>query len=569
MSNFQFSAGSKFSGGGGKIFGTIFFAFFLGMGLIFVFLIGKDFRQRLATYRWQIVPCTIVSSRVAMDQSSETPYHFEVRYEYKFGGQDYRSDRFMLNADRSGDYSAILRQVLRYPVTGSTRCFVDPNNPSEAVLERSTLWFGFMMLIPLPFVLIGGIGMVAMWRGKKLAAASQTGPLSKAAPNMANAGCLALFFSIFFVVGLAAVSGLFIRPALKIMQAGSWQSVPCTIVSSQVRSHRGDKGTTYSPDILYRYQVQGREYLANRYSFGGFASSGYNAKAAIVARYRPGVRSLCYVNPTDPVEAVLERRMTAGLWIGLIPGIFAVVGAGGLIHANRLRRKGKHSGVPGQSGITDIARESSDGPVQLKPAASPLSKFAASLAIALFWNGIVSVFVYHIVHSWRHGPIEWFLTLFMIPFVLIGLGIVGYVVYAFVGLFNPRVKLTISSSSVLPGATIELDWKIDGNPSRVRRLNIYLEGREEATYRRGTRTSTDKDVFVNLPIADVRDFSAMLEGRAQLTIPSNAIHSFDAASNKIKWAVFICAEVSRMPDIKDEFGITVLPQPIAPPLTRK
>jgi hypothetical protein len=121
----------------------------------------------------------------------------------------------------------------------------------------------------------------------------------------------------------------------------------------------------------------------------------------------------------------------------------------------------------------------------------------------------------------------------------------------------------------LPGATIELDWKIEGNASRVRRLNIYLEGREEATYRRGTRTSTDKDVFLNIPIADIRELSAMLEGRAQLTAPSNAIHSFDGSNNKIKWAVFICAEISSMPDIKDEFGITVLPQPIAPPLARK
>src|SRR5947207_7999497 len=92
------------------------------------------------------------------------------------------------------------------------------------------------------------------------------------------------------------------------------------------------------------------------------------------------------------------------------------------------------------------------GPVTLKARFSPATKFFGGLGVALFWNGIVSVFVTHGISGWKHGHGEWFLTFFMIPFVLVGLGLLAFVVYSFLGLFSPRVKLTVSCASALRGA---------------------------------------------------------------------------------------------------------------------
>jgi len=75
--------------------------------------------------------------------------------------------------------------------------------------------------------------------------------------------------------------------------------------------------------------------------------------------------------------------------------------------------------------------------------------------------------------------------------------LVCFVIYSFIGLFSPRVKLTVSSASALPGAKIQLNWTLHGQVRRVPRLQIYLEGREEATYTRGTSSCTDKAVFAN------------------------------------------------------------------------
>src|ERR1041384_7732393 len=114
MLNSRIVAVSRPSGIVGRLFGTLFFLFFLGMGLIFVGLIGKESLQRVKTYRWPMVPCTILSSTVANEKSSENPYRFAVTYEYQIRGKTYRSQRASLSDIRSGDYSKILRLVDRY-----------------------------------------------------------------------------------------------------------------------------------------------------------------------------------------------------------------------------------------------------------------------------------------------------------------------------------------------------------------------------------------------------------------------------------------------------------------------
>ncbi len=67
-----------------------------------------------------------------------------------------------------------------------------------------------------------------------------------------------------------------------------------------------------------------------------------------------------------------------------------------------------------------------------------MGKLIGMILIAAFWNGIVSVFLWQIVLSFRRGDPEWFLCLFMTPFVLVGLGLMAGVVYFLLALANPR-----------------------------------------------------------------------------------------------------------------------------------
>jgi len=54
--------------------------------------------------------------------------------------------------------------------------------------------------------------------------------------------------------------------------------------------------------------------------------------------------------------------------------------------------------------------------------------------------------------------------------------------------------------------------------ARISRLTIVLEGCEEATYRRGTSSTTDRHVFTTLPIADSERGDAIAEGRATVDL---------------------------------------------------
>jgi hypothetical protein len=60
------------------------------------------------------------------------------------------------------------------------------------------------------------------------------------------------------------------------------------------------------------------------------ASTGFDGKAAIVARLKSDKRAACWVNPADPRDAVIERGPTAELWYMLIPLLFVAAGIAGI-----------------------------------------------------------------------------------------------------------------------------------------------------------------------------------------------------------------------------------------------
>ena len=75
--------------------------------------------------------------------------------------------------------------------------------------------------------------------------------------------------------------------------------------------------------------------------------------------------------------------------------------------------------------ITGLVIDFPAGMVEIKTT-SPFKALLGAIAIAAFWNGIVSVFVFQLF-----AEFHWFLALFLIPFVLIGLFIIGYAVMRF------------------------------------------------------------------------------------------------------------------------------------------
>ncbi len=524
----------------GRLGQTFFFALFAGMGLLFVgvglFSVGQAWQAR----SWPAIPCQIIASAATQ---TDDQYKFEVRYRYTFEGRDHESTKHEKSPTADSDYAAMQRLVLRYPAGSDATCYVNPRDPAEAVLKRPG--FGFVFMIPFAsiFVAIGVFGIRSTWRQE------QAAPVKRMPGKFANFVFPCLFFTIFLIVGLLVTYFWSFKMVRLVQEAQHWEETPCVVISSRVQSHDGDEGTTYSVDILYEYRVNGRAYRSNRFNFIGGSSSGYEGKAEVVKKHPPGHRTVCYVNPADPTAATLDRRMRPGMLLGLLPLVFVFIGAGGLVWTIRQRNANKTDavGVP-------LASGHARGPVELRAKNRPLSRLILIVLAALFWNGIVSVFVAEVVRSWQRGRPEYFLTVFMIPFVAIGLFLIGAIFYALLGLFNPRPRLTLSSERIPLGGSVLLEWEFSGNVQAIRELSIALEGSTQRT-----EEDSKEKVFVVLPVAQTTHWAEIQRGRATLMMPADTQHSFLGPEHKVCWTLKLKAPIRFCPAVKEEYNVIVTP----------
>ncbi len=382
-----------------------------------------------------------------------------------------------------------------------------------------------------------------------MGAGSDIKPLSQ--PKASSTGCLVVFFGIFLLAGLAVLFVTLVLPVYRVVRSSGWTPTPCTIVSSQVRSQSGGEGTTYRADIRFLYVVGNRTYESDRCSPFSASTSDSTGAGAFVRKYRPRSQSTCYVNPNDPSQAILSRELPMRtMLIGLIPMVFVLVGGGGIYFIRRAARA--PATALGKSAVPNPS-----GPLRAKQ--GPVTRFCVILAIALFWNGIISFFVVEVVRSYQRGRGDACMTAFMIPFVAIGIGLIIGVIYSFLGIFTPRPQVTLSRPSLRPGDWSDVKWRFTGRYDRISRLTIHLEGREEASYRRGTDTVTDRSVFFRQDIVNTVKPYEIASGTGKITIPSPTMHSFASSNNKIVWEIQLHGEIAGWPDTKEQFEVTVLP----------
>ncbi len=153
---------SKFGGGCLFVFGLVFFLVGMIPGYIALSTLVQSFQAR----SWTPVAATVLAAELDVSHGDDsTTYSVSGRYRYEVGGQAFESTRisFDTGSDNIGDFHhrthALLEQHRRSgePVTA----YVNPDDPSEAVVVRSMRWgmFAFMMIFPLVF---GGVGAVVM-----------------------------------------------------------------------------------------------------------------------------------------------------------------------------------------------------------------------------------------------------------------------------------------------------------------------------------------------------------------------------------------------------------------------
>lgn len=559
------------SGGGCLVlFGLVFG----GMGLLFTVVFGRMILAEVATRQWAETPCRVLSCEIVIEPQRDDPFRIEARYTYDFAGRTYESDRYALQEKWSDRYEALALQRRRVTSPEPPVCWVNPAEPAEAVLHRESLASSLFLLIPLLFVAIGAAiawaGVASLRRRRSRSLAADAPPAAAPRPGPAGGGGgrkTALGVGLFLAVaGAAAGLPLALGPLRSMIASRHWVETPCTVIWSRVLSHDSDDGTTYSVDIFYEYAFAGETHRSNRFRFLTGSSSGRSGKVAIVRNYPEGSRQVCYVNPDRPEQAVLLPGLSAAAFLAAIPLVLLLLGVALVAGSLRSGAAGRPPGRPsaflpsGPAGGFAAGTAEAGTALVFRPAGTRMMKAGGCLFGALFWNGIVSVFLAEAIEGWQSGAGDWIQTLFLVPFVAIGIAILLGFLYQLLALANPKPTVILPGGPPHPGDTVELAWELSGRASRVSRLTISLWGVESATYRRGTDTATSREVFYDLILMEAVDPVDIRQGRAAFALPDDLMPSLQLPNNEIKYQIRVQGAVPLWPDIADHYDLTLLPR---------
>ncbi|PAZ05411.1 MAG: hypothetical protein CAK88_07795 [Verrucomicrobiia bacterium AMD-G2] len=135
---------------------------------IFIALMWRSYARAKGMTSWPKVPCLILQSSVEEQRIGATvapEYRLQVLYCYDFDGSPYESRLWSLRGSMPRNDRATAEELVATYSSGSmTQCWVNPRQPSQAVLKLDTRAAGYTLWFPGLF-LLGGMGMiVGAWK---------------------------------------------------------------------------------------------------------------------------------------------------------------------------------------------------------------------------------------------------------------------------------------------------------------------------------------------------------------------------------------------------------------------
>jgi hypothetical protein len=243
--------------------------------------------------------------------ASEVRNFPEIEFEYEVSGRKYRGSRYSIQENLGN--SRIPETMARFPKGSKVTVFYDPQDPNNAVIERTMPDGAFKFMVYLSAgLLIVSIALI-------LIVSDGLRAVTPYLPRPQNAGAAAFLT----IMGLVVLRMAFVLKGMA-DAAMTWPSVKGTIGESGLETlqTRATTGATYGPwrtifrsRINYTYNVAGQAYTADRVAFGAIVTSSLTSLVSGQARRYPlNGKVEVYYDPANPADAVLERRVR-GLWL--------------------------------------------------------------------------------------------------------------------------------------------------------------------------------------------------------------------------------------------------------------
>lgn len=146
----------------GRIWKIVMGTFLIIVASVLVQYLWHSYERAALMDGWAEVPCQITKLEVddsLRNQRGMTKYLMIVAYDYQFDEQPFEGNKIKRLPTEASDPRKLKEQIETYAEGTETICYVNPENPSEAVLKKDSkaalysIWFPFLFII-------GGLGMI-------------------------------------------------------------------------------------------------------------------------------------------------------------------------------------------------------------------------------------------------------------------------------------------------------------------------------------------------------------------------------------------------------------------------
>ncbi len=410
-------------------------------------------------------------------------------------------------------------------------------------------------------------------------------------PALASAG-EAAFWAVLLLLGCGGAVWLFVGVVVPEWRVHhEFIETTCRVLDKRIARRETEDGTLYRPEIWIEYEVgeityRDWHYDIHRAYSGDLAEAEAAAAEFAVDDASNPRRYPCWYDPINPSVAVLVRGHRWWVWMAFtVPLSFVALGAGGLLYAllhwgksaerraAQWRRPQERDLFAAGNGdrLFPFVPEGADitnSPgtrlrFRLPMATSPGWVLFGTLVFCLIWDSLVAVAAVFAVSNHVAGRGDWLTMIFLVPLVLIGVGMSAFFLRQLLVATSVGPTLVeLSEHPLRPGGRYRLFLSQTGR-LRIRTLCVALLCRESAAYRQGTNTRTETQTVYRKELFRREDFEietgAPFETELQFDVPPRSMHSFKADYNEIEWSLAVEGDLIRRPRFQRSFTVVVQP----------
>lgn len=171
-----------------------------------------------------------------------------------------------------------------------------------------------------------------------------------------------------------------------------------------------------------------------------------------------------------------------------------------------------------------------------------------------FWNGVIG---FGLVDLARGGSLGLLLSLFLVPFVLVGLGLFALIIYLFLASLHPSMELRLEKEEFQRGETLVLNWSFEHNPSHLRHFDVSLQVLETLIEGSGDDETRYSHQLCEVTIAAQVPLRFQKEGTIRATLPVQPEPSSASSQREVSWILYLHATATRAPDLRFWLPLTV------------